>query len=251
MGALKRIEADKLRQGAKKGQQVLYIWDRAGIDFLQWDKWKRQHGIYFLSCVKSNHNFEPCGHHSFDKEDPCNAGVMLDEQVGSGASRMIRRITYVIPETGEEIQFITTLGATIPPGVVVQLYFMRWRIEKSFDELKNKLYEQKAWAKSNEAKEMQALFSTLAYNLAKLLNAKIENEDGIKDSKNERKKQIRLNNLLDKSIELGTHVPSLRKEFQKASQLSVKFYRWLRVYMLDPSSWRVSLSQLEMVYSNF
>jgi hypothetical protein len=91
----------------------------------------------------------------------------------------------------------------------------------------------------------------LAYNLAKLLNAKIENEDGIKDSKNERKKQIRLNNLLDKSIELGTHVPSLRKELQKASQLSVKFYRWLRVYMLDPSSWRVSLSQLEMVYSNF
>jgi hypothetical protein len=124
--------------------------------------------------VKSNHRFQKCGNHPFDKEDPINAGVVSDEQVGNGAGQIIRRITYIIPETGEEKQFITSLGHKIPPGVVVQLYFMRWRIEKSFDEIKNKLYEQKAWAKSNESKMMQAKFIELAYNLAKLLNQKIE-----------------------------------------------------------------------------
>ena len=33
MRALKRQTADTLRQGAAKGRKVLYIWDRAGIDF--------------------------------------------------------------------------------------------------------------------------------------------------------------------------------------------------------------------------
>jgi len=103
MGVLKRMEAKQLKQGAKKGQQVVYVWDRAGIDFLKWDKWKTQHGIYFISRAKTNHKFQKCGHRPIDREDPINAGVVSDEQVGNGAGRMIRRITYIIPETGEEI----------------------------------------------------------------------------------------------------------------------------------------------------
>lgn len=251
MGVLKRMEVEQLKQGAKKGQQVIYIWDRAGIDFLQWDKWKRQHGIYFISRAKSNHNFQKCGHHKFDREDPINAGVVSDEQVGNGAGRLIRRITYIIPETGEEMEFITTLGVKVPPGVVVQLYCMRWRIEKSFDELKNKLYEQKAWAKSNEAKTMQAAFTILAYNLAKLLNEKIECEEEIKDERNEQKKEKRTEELLEKSVTLKTQIPSLRIEYQKSSQLSVKFYRWLRVYIFKASSWSESMAKLRHIYTCF
>jgi hypothetical protein len=251
MGVLKRMEVEQLKQGARKGQQVIYIWDRAGIDFLQWDKWKSQSGIYFVSRVKSNHVFQKSGHHKFDREDTINAGVVSDEQVGNGAGRMIRRITYIIPETGEEMQFITTLGHKVPPGVVVQLYFMRWRIEKSFDELKNKLYEQKAWSKSNEAKTMQAAFSTLAYNLAKLLNEKIEREEEIRDDRNEKKKEQRKEELLEISATLKTEIPSLRIEYQKASQLSVKFYRWLRVYIFKPSSWSESMAKLRHIYACF
>lgn len=251
MGVLKRMEAKQLKQGAKKGQQVVYVWDRAGIDFLKWDKWKTQHGIYFISRAKTNHKFQKCGHRPIDREDPINAGVVSDEQVGNGAGRMIRRITYIIPETGEEIQFITTLGFKVPSGVVVQLYFMRWRIEKSFDELKNKLYEQKAWAKSNEAKTIQATFSTLAYNLAKLLSGKIEDSESIIDEVNEKKKRARLDELLDKSKELKTQVPLLRIQNQKSSQLSVKFYRWLRVYIFKPSPWSDAILKLKQIYACF
>ena len=49
MHALKRLPMDALRQGAAKGRKVLYVWDRAGIDFRQWHHWKHSGGLYFLS----------------------------------------------------------------------------------------------------------------------------------------------------------------------------------------------------------
>jgi hypothetical protein len=57
MPALKRQDTLTLRQGAAKGSKVLYVWDRAGIDFPQWFKWKES-GIYFLSREKENMKLE-------------------------------------------------------------------------------------------------------------------------------------------------------------------------------------------------
>ncbi len=75
---------------------------------------------------------------------------------------------------------------------------MRWRIEKSFDEIENKLYEIKAWAASLNAKKMQATFIVLAYNLAQLLNREIEvqlPEDEPHNKGNEKKKSKRMKTL--------------------------------------------------------
>ncbi len=49
MHVLKRLGIRSLRQGAARGRKVLYVWDRAGIDFRQWYNWKQAGGIYFLS----------------------------------------------------------------------------------------------------------------------------------------------------------------------------------------------------------
>jgi hypothetical protein len=57
MHALKRKGGKVLRQGAKKGQKVLYVWDPAVIDFDQWGRWKQGCGVYFLSRVKKNMKF--------------------------------------------------------------------------------------------------------------------------------------------------------------------------------------------------
>ena len=35
MRALKRLELQTLRQGAPVGRQVIWVWDKAGIDFTQ------------------------------------------------------------------------------------------------------------------------------------------------------------------------------------------------------------------------
>jgi len=56
-------------------------------------------------------------------------------------------------------EFLTNVtDHNVPPGVLAYLYKMRWNIEKSFDEIKNKLGEQKAWASTPTAKSMQAQF---------------------------------------------------------------------------------------------
>ncbi len=61
MHLLKRMSIQQLRQGAPKGRKVLYVWDKAGIDFSQWFKWKQGSGIYFLSLEKKKHETQTHG----------------------------------------------------------------------------------------------------------------------------------------------------------------------------------------------
>jgi hypothetical protein len=131
MFVLKSLERDVLRQGAPKGKKVLIIWDKAGIDFLQWQKWKQAGGIYFLSLEKDNMRPQSPAPLPFDKEDPVNAGVISDELAGYGPGVMMRRVTYKCPETGRKLVFLTSLtdSRKFPPGLIAQLYRMRWDIE--------------------------------------------------------------------------------------------------------------------------
>ena len=52
--ALKRLDTETLRKSAPKGRKVVYVWDKAGIDFLQWFEWKHAGGIYFVSREKKD-----------------------------------------------------------------------------------------------------------------------------------------------------------------------------------------------------
>jgi len=63
--ALKRLDIETLRQSAPKGRKVIYVWDRAGIDFLQWFIWKHVGGIYFVSREKKEHGFNDNGRVGF------------------------------------------------------------------------------------------------------------------------------------------------------------------------------------------
>ena len=139
MSMLASLSTEELRQRAPKGKKVLWIWDRAGIDFRRWYKWKQAGGIYFLSRPKSNSNLPVIGDSGVDYRDSRNAGVIDNLIVGMGgvSGRLVR---WKEPETGEVWEFMTNLPTSIPPGVIVQLYQRRWDIEKSFDELKNKLH---------------------------------------------------------------------------------------------------------------
>ena len=254
MGVLKKLDIQTLRQGARKGEKVLYIWDRASIDFRQWSQWKNQNAIYFLSRVKGNMKLEHPLPQPFDRKDPINAGILADDLVSNSCGTMIRRVRYRLPETGESIEFLTNLGSNISPGLIAQLYFMRWRIEKSFDVIKNKLYETKAWAASLNAKTMQATFIVLTYNLAQLINEEIEKNhmDGKPQNEtNETKKAKRLDLLETKVKASGQAFPRLRKIAYRSSQLSVKFYRWLRKHMHDPASWSVAQRRLATLYATF
>jgi len=156
-----------------------------------------------------------------------NGGVVSDDMVSHSKGTMIRRVMFKIPETGETMGFLTNLPVGIPPGVVAQLYSMRWTIEKVFDEIKNKLLEAKAWGKTPTARKMQAAFIALTYNLSQLLNEEITQEHGLVDAINKKKRASRLKKLSEFVTEHDRVLPLLRRTLQRASQLCVKFYRWL------------------------
>lgn len=187
----------------------------------------------------------------FDKSDPLNIGIVSDDMVSHSKGAMIRRVTFVIPDTGEIMSFITNLPATIAPGIVVHLYYLRWSIEKAFDEIKNKLGEIKAWGKTSTARKMQAIFIVLTYNLVQLLNHDLTQNHGFIDPGNQKKRESRLEKLNDFLATQNRSLPLLRQTLHTASQLSVKFYRWLRSAVHDPAHWDQAVARLKSIYALF
>ena len=247
--ALKRLEIETLRQSAPKGRKVIYVWDRAGIDFLQWFKWKHLGGIYFISREKKNMEPMVIGELYYDKKDPVNKGVQEFQIIGCAAGVMMHRVVYKCPITGEIYNFVTSLRS-IPPGLIAYLYRTRWDIEKIFDQLKNKLSEKKAWATSDIAKEMQAQFVCMAHNLMLILEGCIEKQ-GIRNDIENNRRNKRLKEALANCKAGKKTLPDFLTQLKRATQRSVKFIRWLRNHLFMNTSWREALGPLQRIYAAF
>lgn len=249
MRALKRQLTLELRQGAGKGRKVLYIWDRAGIDFLQWFKWKES-GIYFLSREKENMKLTIVGIHPFDRADPINQGVLSDEIVATSVGVTVRRVIYQDPETGITYSYLTNLPPSIPPGIIALLYKCRWDIEKVFDEFKNKLGETKSWASTANAKTCQARLLCLTHNLMTLMEEKIFRETGIRnEAETKRKAQTLIDRDENSKLKGCDGLTFLQKAIQRLTQRTVKFIRWLKNHLDTKRSWTQALARLAKIYA--
>ena len=133
---------------------------------------------------------------------------------------------------------------TLPPGLIAFIYKKRWDIEKVFDQFKNKLMENKAWAKSSNAKCAQAQFMTLTHNLTLLLERKIESEEGISDTKIEKKRTRKIEGDRETIRKAGRKENSLVTRPYKAVQRSFQFLRWLRDSLLVKASWTQAMVTL-------
>jgi len=152
MKMLKRQELETLRQGARKGQRILYLWDRACIDYSFWNKAKSQKDIYFCTLEKSNRVTKLIREHSLiDYSDSRTKGLISDRLVETSAGYEIRQIIYINPVDGVEYRYLTN-GMSLPAWALILLYKHRWDIEKVFDALKTKLEEQRSWVSSKEEK---------------------------------------------------------------------------------------------------
>lgn len=249
MRALKRQNIETLRQGACKGRKVVYVWDRAGIDFLQWYKWKHK-GIYFVSQEKENIKLMVIGKLDYDPNDPINAGVVSYEIVGCSAGVSICRVGFECPISGMKFNFITSL-MNLSPGLIAYLYKTRWDIEKIFDDVKNKLVEKKAWASSETAKTMQAQFICLAHNLTLLFKELLEKERGVKNNVENRRRQKRLLKVLSDSKANINKLPFFLTTAKRSTQRSVKFIRWLRHNLFSTTSWMEAADCLRRIYAVF
>jgi hypothetical protein len=240
MSVMKKV-SEQLKVNGKKG--VIWVWDKAGIDFRFWLNQKRAHGVYFISVMKKNMKPMKCGDKPWDHQDVRNEGVTADELVGFGGI-MMRVVTYVDPETGKELKFITS-DFTLPPGIIAHLYRMRWNIEKVFDETENKLHENKGWGTSETAKRLQGHMVALVHNLMLIFEAKVEREHGIRDVKVEKKYQKSLEKRAESAREQGRRLPRMIALLRtRATQFSCQFIRWLRNHIAIKSSYVDSLPAL-------
>ena len=248
MRALKRTSLEALRQGAASGRKVLYVWDRAGIDFRQWHRWKQSGAVYFLSREKENMALEVIAQKAWERADPRNQGVLANELVATSQGVCVRRVRYRCALRGEEFSFLTS-EQTLPPGVIAHLYRLRWEIEKTFDELKNKLGETKAWASSPEAKAMQAHFLCMAHNLMVRCEAELERVHGVRNEAELERRAQRLEKEERRLAKQNVALPVLVRTLQRLTQRSVKFIRWLRVQLFAQPHHAPAIAALRQLYA--
>lgn len=248
MHVLKRLDAQTLRQFAPTGRKVLYVWDKAGIDFAAWYRWKHAHALYFVSLEKANMKLEVIGLPDWDRADPVNAGVQKVEWVAGGAGVLVRRIWYVEPVTGTEYVFLTS-EMNLRPGLIAFLYKLRWDVEKVFDELKNKLGEQQAWASSPTAKAAQAQLICLLHNLLLIVEARLKGE-GIENHAEIARKQKTFAKAQALATAAGRIIPSPVVALQRLTQRSVKLLRWLRSSFIDRLPWEAATPRLRALYAS-
>jgi len=222
---LKRADA---RQWGPKG--TLGIYDPALIDFRYWYVLKQTFGVYIISRWKANLQPVHAIDLDWDRQDPRNAGILAVQRVGFNNSGESRKIVYQDPETHLVYEFLTS-DMTLPPGVIVQLYRLRWDIEKVFDVFESKFQETKAWASTDTAKRMQNEFIVMAFNLMLALAGKLEREEGITDVKVARKYTGWMQHREAQAQAQQRSVSPWVKVLRRATQLSLQFIRWLRNHL--------------------
>jgi hypothetical protein len=249
MRALKGLKRSQLRMGAPAGRKVLYAWDRAGIDFLQWHHWKHW-GVYFISLQKTNMKLhEEAAPRPWERADPRNHGVMADELCMSSAGVLVRRVVWMEPVSGEEFVFITS-EMTLPPGLIAEIYRQRWDIERLFDETKTKLGEHKAWASSASAKKAQALFLCMTHNLMVYLEGKVATQEGVRNEVEAKRRENRMQAKIKVAKEAKRQVPSMWEQPQRPTQRCVKFIRWLRCWFFVQAPWPTAVAALAASFAS-
>jgi len=248
MSALKRVTPRGLRQGVAKGRRVLLIHDKAGIDFNYWKRCRHECAVYFLSRVKDNMVYEWLACRLWDRADARNHGVTHDRSVQTREGHLLRIVGYTDPVSGERYEFLTN-EMDLPPGVLVELYRRRWEAEKVFDQIKNKLGEQQAWATSLVAKEAQALFITLTHTLLLLYEQELERRHGVSNQAEDRRRTQRAEQAEQTCATQQTPLTTLVLQARRATQRSVKFIRWLRQSLRDNAAETTAILRLKAFYA--
>lgn len=248
MHALKRIGPKGLRHGVARGRRVLIVYDKAGIDFKFWKRCRKECAVYFLSRVKEGMVSEWIESAFWDRKDPLNAGVSDDRRVRTVDNIPLRIVVYIEPVSGEEFEFLTN-EMDLAPGVIAELYRRRWEIEKTFDQLKNKLGAKQSWSSDQEAKKTQGQLAALTHNLLLLAERLLEEQSGLRNKAEDARREKRRLEMARQARRAGRQISSLRQYARGATVRSVKFIRWLRGCLKSGATAEAALPQIQLLYA--
>ncbi len=116
----------------------------------------------------------------------------------------------------------------IRPGVICWLYFLRWKIEKSFDSFKNDLHETKAWATGVTALKIQGYSICMLYNFIHTFCETLKKENECTDEKAEKKYVKNLKKRAEEATKKNCSIHPLLYISRFISKISRQFIRAFR-----------------------
>ncbi|MDB4609501.1 transposase [Verrucomicrobia bacterium] len=167
-----------------------------------WAECKQRGGVYFLTRIKENASYEINDDLPFDWKNTLNLGVTSYQRIIFDSKDVLRKIECIDPKSSVTYTFITN-EMTLSAGILVQIYRMRWDIEKVFDQIKNALLEQKAWTKTTNAKSIQAQMICMAHNLSLLMEHTLERDLSVVNEAEEKRRADRLKQMKKKAKAAG------------------------------------------------
>lgn len=217
--------------------------DPVAVDFAFLRGAKFKGGFTVITRTKANLVVREVKPLEWDKKDSRNQGVLSDERVRFGEPGEFRRIRYQDPESGEVHEFLTT-EFHLAPGIIAQLYRLRWDIEKFFDACENLLAEKRAWGVGPVPAQVQNEFLVLTHNLLLLLSGRLEVEEGIRDEKVEAKYDAALKLRIAAALLAGKKVSPWVRVLRRITRWSSQFTRWIQDAIVHSWEWDAGVAKL-------
>jgi len=222
---------------------TILVIDPVAVDFAFLRRAKFKGGFTVITRTKQNLVVRESRPLAWDLRYAPNQGVLADERVWFSEAGEFRRIRYRDPESGELYEFLTT-EFHLPPGIIAQIYRLRWDIEKFFDVCENLLAEARAWGAGPVPAQVQNEFLVLAHNLMLILSAKLEAEEGIRDEKVEIKYEAALQERMQVARRQGRSVSPWVRVLRRITRWSSQFTRWLQDALVHGWEWLEGVTKL-------
>ena len=148
-------DKESLKWGLRYNQ--ISVYDRALSSYELLEK-EAKNGHYWLTREKNNAQWIQTEPIPWDHNEAINLNVISDHycyKVIKGEKLRFRVVEYFDPLENKKYRYLSRINEKVPPGVIAELYRRRWQIEKSYDNSKNSLLEQKAWGCSLETHKVQ------------------------------------------------------------------------------------------------
>jgi Transposase DDE domain len=222
---------------------TILVIDPVAVDFAFLRGAKFKGGFTVITRTKENLVVREAKPLEWDKQHRHNQGVLSDERVRFSEAGEFRRIRYQDPESGEIYELLTT-EFHLAPGIIAQLYRLRWDIEKFFDVCENLLDEKRAWGTGPVAAQVQNEFLVLVHNLLLLLSGRLEAEEGIRDEKVEVKYEAALTQRRAIARQNGKKVSFWVRALRRITRWSSQFTRWLQDAIVHDWEWKAGIAKL-------
>jgi len=222
---------------------TLLVIDPVAVDFAFLRGAKFKGGFTVITRTKQNLVVRRSRALAWDHQYRVNHGVLADERVWFTEPGEFRRVRYQDPESGELYEFLTT-EFHLPPGIIAQIYRLRWDIEKFFDVCEHLLGEARAWGAGPVPAQVQNEFLVLVHNLLLLLSTRLEAEEGVRDEKVEVKYAAALRERQRVARSQGRSVSPWVRVLRRITRWSSQFTRWLQDALVHGWEWGEALIKL-------